>query len=204
MKKILATVISILTMLCFLVTLVLILLGIKANRSDNIVRIFGYSFSVVATDSMEPTIHPGDMISIKSVPFEEIETGDIIVYWSDNLDRYIVHRVVAKEEGRLYTKGDNPQAAIDQEFVTKENFFGIVRSYGKFFNIGRLLLNYRDVVYGLIIFLFAVIIVKETIGIVHNVKEAKEEELKEEALSKIRAEEKERLRKELLKERGEE
>lgn len=204
MKKILATVISILTMLCFLVTLVLILLGIKANRSDNIVRIFGYSFSVVATDSMEPTIHPGDMISIKSVPFEEIETGDIIVYWADNLDRYIVHRVVAKEEGRLYTKGDNPQAAIDQEFVTEENFFGIVRSYGKFFNIGRLLLNYRDVVYGLIIFLFAVIIVKETIGIVHNVKEAKEEELKEEALSKIRAEEKERLRKELLKERGEE
>lgn len=197
MKNFFVNFLSILTIFCFFCTLILIILGIKANRSDNIVRIFGYSFSVVATDSMEDTIMAGDMIFIKSVPFQEIEEDDIIVFWSNAANRYIVHRVVAKEDGKLYTKGDNPRATLDPEPVTEENFFGIVKRHGKFLNIGNLLLNYRDIVYGLIVFLFGFIVVKEIINIVNNVKKAKEEELREKALSRLREEEKERLRREL-------
>ncbi|HEY8395366.1 MAG TPA: signal peptidase I [Bacilli bacterium] len=202
-KKIIAYIISVLTTLCFLFTLVIIIIGIKANQNKNIVKIFGYSFSVVATDSMEPTIKVGEIITIKSVPFSDIEEGNIIVFWSQEYQRYICHRVVDIEDGKLFTKGDNPRAGIDKEFVTEKNYFGVVRSFGKYLNIGIILLQYRDVVYGLIIFLFAIVIVKEIVNIVNNVKKAKEEELKEEARKKLYAEAKEQLRRELMEERGE-
>ena len=79
----------------------------------------------------------------------------------------------------------------------RKRIFRIVKRHGKFLNIGNLLLNYRDIVYGLIVFLFGFIVVKEIINIVNNVKKAKEEELREKALSRLREEEKERLRRDL-------
>lgn len=201
-KKVIAYFISILTTICFILTLVIIILGIKANTSKNIVQIFGYSFSVVATDSMEPTIKVGEVITIKNVPFAEVKEGDIVVFWSNQYQVYIVHRVIDIVGGnKLVTKGDNPLAPIDSEFVTEANYFGLVQNYGKFLNIGKLILEYRDVVYGLIIFLFIYIIVKEIISIILNLKKAKEEELKKESelrRQKLYEEAKEKLRKEIL------
>ncbi|MGI6769097.1 MAG: signal peptidase I [Bacilli bacterium] len=205
-KKIFTYFISILTTICFLLTFVIIILGIKANTSKNIVKVFGYSFSVVASDSMEPTIKVGEVITIKNVPFEEVGEGDIVVFWSNEYRVYIVHRVIEILDGdKLITKGDNPLAPIDSEYVTETNYFGIVHNYGKFLNIGRLILDYRDVVYGLIIILFIYIIVKEIISIILNLKKAKEEELKKESMllkQRLYEEAKAKLRQEIMEERG--
>lgn len=74
-------------------------------------------FYVVASGSMIPELEVYDLLVIQAhVPFEEIQTGDIIVFDrpSDH-NRVIVHRVVeiTNDDPRtLKTKGDNNIASI--------------------------------------------------------------------------------------------
>lgn len=74
-------------------------------------------FYVVASGSMIPELQVYDLLVIQAhVPFEEIQTGDIIVFDrpSDH-NRVIVHRVVeiTNDDPRtLKTKGDNNIASI--------------------------------------------------------------------------------------------
>lgn len=181
----------------------IILLGIRANQSNNIVRIFGYSYSVVASDSMEPTFEVGEIITSKAISIEDVEKGDIIVFWSEEYQVHIVHRVIEVKEGnKLVTKGDNPQAGVDSNYVNDETLHGVVVRHGNFLNLGKLILDYRDVVYVVIILLFIYIIVTEIISIIRNLKKAKEEELKKEKelnKQKIYDEEKARMKEELEK-----
>lgn len=172
-------------------------MGIKANQSNNIAKVFNYSFSVVATSSMEPTIMTGEILTIKSIPYNEIDEEDIIVFWSAKDQKYIVHRVIEKTDDGLVTKGDNPLVSVDEDLVTEENYHGIVIKHHRFFNLGKIILEYRNLVYGLIIFLFIYIIVSELINITRNLKKAKIEELNKEreiAKQKYYEEEKVRLR----------
>lgn len=202
-KKIIAYTLSIITTIFFVLTLLLILIGIKANQERNIVTVFGYSYSVVATDSMEPTIMVGEILTIKSIPFEDVNPGDVIVFWSEVEQKYIVHTVIGKQGGGLITKGDNPNALVDDDLVFESNYHGTVINHRAWFNIGKLVLEYRNLVYGLIIFLFLYIIVSEIINIIRNLKKAKQEELqKQQELEKQRIyeEEKAKLREQILEE----
>ncbi len=70
---------------------------------------------VVTSESMVPTLHPGDLLILQGRPADQIRVGDIIVFQDSQwyTDAPIVHRVVAIEEvsGVLHftTKGDaNP------------------------------------------------------------------------------------------------
>ena len=75
---------------------------------------------LVKGDSMEPTLIAGDVILLKSVPFKDIEDGDIIAYEAPvaaetgNGPGTILHRVqrtgVQNGSGVLFTKGDNSSA----------------------------------------------------------------------------------------------
>lgn len=203
LKKIIAYTLSIITIIFFVLTLLLILLGIKANQEKNIVTIFGYSYSVVATDSMEDTIMVGEILTIKSVPFSEVDREEIIVFWSGAKQAYIVHRVIDKQGDKLITKGDNPAAPIDADPVTENNYHGVVIKHRNFLNLGKIMLEYRSLVYGLIIFLFFYIIVSEIINIIRNLKKAKQEELQKQlelSRQKIYEEEKAKLREQILEE----
>jgi len=55
----------------------------------------------------------GDIVFVKGTPHEEIKQGDIIVYKVENGEP-IIHRVIDRKNGMLYTKGDN-NMEIDQE-----------------------------------------------------------------------------------------
>jgi signal peptidase I len=203
LKKIIAYTLSILTTIFFVLTLLLIVIGIKANQERNIVTVFGYSYSVVATDSMEPTILVGEILTIKSIPFEDVNPGEVIVFWSEVKQEYIVHRVIGKQGGDLITKGDNPNAPVDADLVSENNYHGTVINHRRWFNIGKLVLEYRNLVYGLIIFLFLYIIVSEIINIIRNLKKAKIEELQRQhelERQRIYQEEKAKLREQILEE----
>ena len=39
---------------------------------------------IVLTDSMEPTIHSGDLILIREIDFEDVEIGDVISYFDNS------------------------------------------------------------------------------------------------------------------------
>ncbi|WP_048150363.1 signal peptidase I [Thermococcus sp. AM4] len=74
--------------------------------------VFGFQYVVVLTDSMEPKIHPGDLVVV--YPSKDVQPGDVILYRIEigGTEYRIIHRVVAirtDQEGRIYyvTKGDN-------------------------------------------------------------------------------------------------
>ena len=65
--------------------------------------------AVVEGRSMEPTMHTGDLVFLRSEPPEKIKPGDVVVYKTDS--RYIIHRVinvyVYKGNYCYIVKGDN-------------------------------------------------------------------------------------------------
>ncbi|WP_457743080.1 signal peptidase I [Thermococcus sp.] len=76
--------------------------------------VFGFQYVVILTNSMQPTINPGDLVIVKPVNPYKLHVGDIILYevHLGNATYRITHRIVAigyDQEGRLYfiTKGDN-------------------------------------------------------------------------------------------------
>jgi len=203
-KKIASIFLSVLYCLLFLVALLIIIFGTIAQKNHSIVKVFGYSYSVVATDSMEPTIMVGEIAIAKSTPFEEISQGDIIVFYSEDYEIYIIHRVhEILENGDLVTKGDNPSATIDEDPVTPENYFATVVKHGNFLNLGNLVLKYRSFVFVFIILIFVFIIVRELFSIAKQSKKTDEEKSKiqfEEQKQKAISEKKEQLRKEIIEE----
>jgi signal peptidase I len=58
--------------------------------------------------SMLPTLWPGDLITVRSVPPEQVEPGEIVLYMRQN--RFFIHRIVSKDltrdEAFLVTRGD--------------------------------------------------------------------------------------------------
>jgi signal peptidase I len=95
-----------------------------------------YPFTIVTGTSMQPTIMPGTVAVIDRVPFNQLKTGDIIVFVpqialefscnsspSNSLTSetpvpcYIIHRIVsittnAQGERILETKGDNNPGSL--------------------------------------------------------------------------------------------
>ena len=90
-------------------------------------------FYVVASGSMIPELEIYDVLIVQGhEPFEDINTGDIIVFNrpSDH-DRVIVHRVVSvidEDPKTLRTKGDaNPASIPGTDFpITEEEYIGKV------------------------------------------------------------------------------
>jgi signal peptidase I len=74
---------------------------------------------------MEPTIMTGSYIMFVQADFDSVNEGDIIVYYNDTEAKYIVHRIIEKnEETRIITtKGDNNSIADDIE-VKPEMIYG--------------------------------------------------------------------------------
>lgn len=65
-------------------------------------------FSVVASDSMNPTLKKGDMILMQKI-YLKPDTGDIIMVNVPNLRLPVMHRVVSGSDNSFRTKGDaNP------------------------------------------------------------------------------------------------
>jgi hypothetical protein len=61
--------------------------------------------------SMLPTLWPGDLLTVATIPFEEVCPGDVVLYrrW----ERFFIHRVLRKSRGAgsdrpsLVTRGDS-------------------------------------------------------------------------------------------------
>ena|GEM_PF-3235601 len=84
--------------------------------------IFGYTISIIETDSMYPTIVPGGMAIGKKEEFSSIQTGDIIAYTLPE-GKLNTHRVIGVSEmyGYVYTKGDN--SAVQDNINIDSNIY---------------------------------------------------------------------------------
>ncbi len=81
--------------------------------------LFGWSWAIVLSGSMEPEIHTNDLIVNKAR--DSYETGDIITFKTGTA--LITHRIVGESEGGFITRGDanNVQDATP---VPREHILG--------------------------------------------------------------------------------
>lgn len=184
-KRIISVIFTAISAVIFVFVALLLINMIVCRSQNRPVNFFGYSFSVVQTDSMEPDIMTGDLIVFKKVDFSTIDVDDVIVFKADEsfgekLEGYtIVHKVVEKTEEGLVTWGvnnvtGNDTPLYDNGFRTEDEVYGICISnsaaWGKIFSF---LSQYGVII---IIFLVAVpVIVTQTIKIVKYSKEKKAE-----------------------------
>lgn len=113
--KIFRCIVKTFTNLIFIAMILLFAGGIWMNISD-------IEYRVVLSGSMEPDIMTGSICFIDmSVPYEDIQEGDIIVFSQGNA--YVTHRVISVKEEGFVTKGD-ANTCSDGLSTTKENYYG--------------------------------------------------------------------------------
>lgn len=202
-KKILKYAIGALTVFFFLAAVLILILGIQAYRNNEPLKIFGYTYSVVPTESMEPEIMPGDFIIAKEVDFTTIAIGDDVIYYSETKNVFIVHRVIdMSEDGSLIMKGIN-NPVQDEEVVTIDNYIGKVVKHGSFLNLGNIVINKRFALFAIILVIFATLFITEMVKIVKTIKERDQLRLETEYQKKLTAEiqkERERIAAEIKEE----
>ncbi len=98
---------------------------LKLLKKDH-TNIFGYTFFVVVTNSMAPTIETDDVIIVKIG--NQAKVGEIITYKKGNV--FITHRVTAVRENLYIAKGDANN--IGDEPVRKDVVVGkVVKQFKK-------------------------------------------------------------------------
>jgi len=131
-----------------------------------VLRVTGHVTPLLAvkSGSMYPVLEVGDVILMQPVSQEEIEVGDVVIFYKPGTGELVVHRVVGKTSEGLYTKGDaNPSidwwSPLPYEYVVGRwtgfkipNWLGIgylslflsgelYPPYGRITLIGLLILN---------------------------------------------------------------
>jgi signal peptidase I len=101
-SMIIGTILGILMLvLCIYITIKVII----GNVNNQPPSIFNLSISYVPTESMKPTIDPGDYVLYHGAKYDDAKVGDIIIYYSESNDKFIIHRVVGKvSNGELEDK----------------------------------------------------------------------------------------------------
>lgn len=118
-----------LTAIIIALTCYVVISMIVARAQNRPINLFGTSFAIVQTPSMEPEIMAGDMIFFHGCKFSDIEEGDNIVFIAGESfgairGQSVVHKVLSVTPDGLVTKGVN-NAKADDEMVTADNFIGI-------------------------------------------------------------------------------
>ena len=211
-RKILTIVSWMLTGVLGVLSILLVIFGISSIRQGKMMKFFGYSYSVVVSESMEPVINVNDIIFINcNYDFDNIEKGDIVVFYNPHENKNITHRVHnVLPDGSLETLGDNNHGLVDDFHVTNEYYIGKVIKYGRYLGIGSFISNGRAVFFIALIAIFVYVIVAEVINIYRayqlekhkeNMEKIKEEKAKQE--EELRRQLKEELRKELMMKKDE-
>ncbi len=128
--KIISVICTVLTVIIAALTCYVVVSIIIAKTQSKPVNLFGSSFAVVQTDSMEPEIMTGDLIVFRLCDIGEVHEGDNIVFVAgDGFDKNvrgesIVHQAINLTEYGIQTKGVHNDSA-DRDLVTADNFLGI-------------------------------------------------------------------------------
>lgn len=197
----------------FYVFIVCILLfavsNLKTKKHDDIPTLFGRGYVTVLTDSMSPTFDKGDLIVVKVLNEEakkKLNEGDIITFWDFNLENPYAkdaggalntHRIVSidRTNWQFQTKGDNPDAEVDQDWRDLEQVKAVY--VGRVKNVGSVI-AYLQSSQGMLIFIVVPTILflgYELFLFVRVLLKANSEKVEAKLLA-----DKERIRQELLEE----
>lgn len=195
MKKIITGILTGIAILIFIISIGIMFIGTRAIQRNEPLFIFGYSFSIVPTDSMigdqEDSIDPYDIAIIRKASFEDIEIGDVIVFQGEiqGMPALIIHRVVGiHPEGGYETKGDNPLNSVDPNPVTEENFKAIYQSKITFLKpVAELATGSRSIIFGALIIVLLVMVILEVANLIKTMKQETEKKLRDQMKDEIKA-----------------
>jgi signal peptidase I len=196
LKKTISIIITILSLVIFLSSIAIMIVGTRALRNSELLYIFNHSFSVVSdTGSMrgnlEDSLDDYDIAIIRKASYDEIEMNQVIVFQSTDQSgrtKLIIHRVIGIHPlGGYETKGDANQNP-DPNPVLEENFQGIYSSKITFLRpISRLAVGSRSFIFGIITLILLFLLITEIISILKKINQEKLESLKQENEIEIRA-----------------
>lgn len=118
-KKIYNLISTVVTAVVFVFLIVVIVVTVLQKKQGEDVKIFGHYMYTVLTDSMEPTISPGDTIWCREVKTEDLKEGAIITFTAPSgplKGHNETHRITQITYGennvmQIRTKGDNSDGA---------------------------------------------------------------------------------------------
>lgn len=115
-KRILNIFLDIIILLIFIISICIIFIN-KKQSENKVPSLFNIVPSVVLTNSMSPTINPGDLIITKKINSTELKVGDVVTFYGkvNNERALITHRIVKIEEDTVTTRGDNHEVSIDND-----------------------------------------------------------------------------------------
>lgn len=97
------------------------------------------AYVIISGESMEPLYHSGDLVVTRREPAYGV--GDIVTYYSANLDSYVIHRIVAARNNEFTLKGDN-NAWLDPEKPGSDQVVG--KAWLHIPGFGRALVPFRS------------------------------------------------------------
>lgn len=167
------------------IAIAFIISGTRSIKNNSLMKIFGKSYSIVETDSMEPTIMVGEIIIVEEISYQEVkellESGEQPnIVFINHLGLKIVHRAVDQDSLGIITKGDNPNiTSVDSTRVVESNLLGIVVGQTKAFGIGKFIVNSRSLIFLIAIIMLVIVLILEIRNVFKHLKDKKEEELNE-------------------------
>lgn len=182
LKNIYQTFVICLTFVLFALTIYILIAGVNAAKNNEMMSIFGYTYSVVPTDSMEPEINVGDSVIGKKESFDNLEIGDDVIYHYvyEDIDIYVVHRIIRYDEGYGFkTQGINTKQE-DPIYVTKDNYVSTVVWSGSLANIGEIVLKNRGTLFLVLVAILLLIAGNGVFDIIKILDERKQLRQKEE------------------------
>ena len=201
-KKITSWILSAISILFLLIAAFFLIVTMVAHKKDSrAVEIFGYSFSLVQTDSMTGEIEVGELITVKMCVIDEAKVGTNAVYIASSgplKGQQIVHKVIkadADEKGSyIVTQGVKEGAPIDNP-VYAEQFVGIAVRHSVFW--GRVAKFFSTPVNWILI-LTLIIGIPSIYWLIMKIIKLSKEAKRERAASN--EEEREKLKQEILEE----
>lgn len=120
--------ISIMVISFIILILCLYIIIQKKIFPDEVPSIFGVKPFIVISGSMRPVIKEGDIIFVKEIDIERLNTNDVIAFRYAKEESVMVHRICEKniDGKKIYfkTKGD-ANGTEDRNKITNENIEGI-------------------------------------------------------------------------------
>lgn len=174
-KRIYQICITALTAFFLILAIYIFIASAIATKNNTMANIFGYTYSVVPTNSMEPDINVGDSVIGKKVKYDTLKIGDDIIYYNDIEGIFIVHRIIQYDEGEGFLCQGTNNLGPDNVHVTEDNFIAKVIWSGKLANIGSLVINNRGTMFLVLIAILMLIATNGIFDIIKVVKGKKDE-----------------------------
>lgn len=106
--------------LLFFAMLAIGLIGNVSSKFDSVYNFIKFKSYVIVSNSMQPTIDPGDVIFIKKSDVNTLEVGDIVTFQKDGF--IATHRITEVQDDKVITQGDNNNLKDDP--LDKSNILG--------------------------------------------------------------------------------